>query len=167
MAEVSAVKPEKIKVGQIDKAYRIFTQVSCLSKVDAKGRLRKCGARLICLYIGSKPEEKGLERQQMDSRRGAGGHPLLHMDKQKTEALTLTACFPVPHSLKPLQKNGFLSACVIGGRNYKMISTEERYMVWSQYLPQTILKMKTSRKGFTGNNYTEGQSNTISSGNAI
>lgn len=57
IAEVSAVKLEKIKAGKIDKDYRIFTQVSCPSEVDSKGRLRKRGARLICRYIGSKPEE--------------------------------------------------------------------------------------------------------------
>lgn len=38
IAEVIAVKSENIKAGKIDKSYRIFTQVSCLSKVDAKGR---------------------------------------------------------------------------------------------------------------------------------
>lgn len=42
-AEVSAVKSEKIKAGKIDRDYRIFIQVSCPSKVDAKGRLRKHG----------------------------------------------------------------------------------------------------------------------------
>lgn len=61
IAEVSAVKSEKIKAGKVDKDCKIFTQVSCLSKMDAKGRLRKSGAGQICLYIGRKPEEKGLK----------------------------------------------------------------------------------------------------------
>lgn len=61
IAEVGAIKSEKIKAGKTDKGYRIFTQVSCPSKVDAKGRLRKGDARLICLYIGGKPEGKGLK----------------------------------------------------------------------------------------------------------
>lgn len=46
IAELSAVKSETIKAGMTDKDYRIFSQVSCASKVDAKGRLRKGGARL-------------------------------------------------------------------------------------------------------------------------
>lgn len=61
IAEVSAVKSEKIKAAKIDSDYRIFTQVSCPSKVDAKGRMRKHGSRLICLYIGNKPEEEELK----------------------------------------------------------------------------------------------------------
>lgn len=34
IAEVSALKSEKIKAGKTDKDYRIFSQVSSLSKVD-------------------------------------------------------------------------------------------------------------------------------------
>lgn len=63
-AEVNAVKSEKIKAGKIDKDYKIFTQVICPSKVDAKGRLGKCVAGMICFYIGSKPEGKVLKWRQ-------------------------------------------------------------------------------------------------------
>lgn len=60
-AEVSAVKLEKTKAGKLDKDCRVLAQVSCLSEVDSKGRLRKHGARWICICIGGKPEEKRLK----------------------------------------------------------------------------------------------------------
>lgn len=43
LAEVGAVKLEKIKAGKLDKDCRILAQVSCPSEVDSKGRLRKHG----------------------------------------------------------------------------------------------------------------------------
>lgn len=61
LAEASAVKLEKVKAGKLDKKdCRVLARVSCLSEVDSKGRLRKRGARWICLCRGGKPEEKGL-----------------------------------------------------------------------------------------------------------
>lgn len=114
-------KVRKIKAGKLDEDCRILAQVRCPSEVDSKGRLRKHGDRLICPCIDRKPKEKGLNWR--DRKRESGAQSLLHRDKQKIKALTLSACSSFPHCLKPLQR--IILVCVVGERNYKIISKKK------------------------------------------